>query len=216
MQRRVPTCQDSGGHSSLPFLSRTQAIGQTLLRLGKRTEASAGPAGPRLSEGSTATLARHWGSREQSHPLSQLHQPPREAGMCLGEGEFLAPQLGSLKGSSLAHSMCWYWSLRPGLAALLSHAPGLHGRPPSPPPCPGLSQGAEGRPEWTPALLCCTYLRGTKLSVTGSLQGRVEGQGPPSGGPGSSHPSSPCSPAGSLHTAALSPPWGSGLANTQD
>lgn len=66
-------------------------------------------------EGVVAIQVRHWGSRGQPHPLSQLCQPPNETGMCMGEGE-LAPQLGTLKVEpppSTSTPCVWYWCLRP-------------------------------------------------------------------------------------------------------
>lgn len=124
-------------------------------------------------EGVVAIQVRHWGSRGQPHPLSQLCQPPNETGMCMGEGE-LAPQLGTLKVEPPPHQHTPCVVL---VSEAQSPCPLLRAawRPSQPPSCPGRRQGTYDRPEWTLALLCWVLWERHQAGCPGSLLGRVRG-----------------------------------------
>lgn len=107
---RVSPAPDSGWASSLPFLSRTHALGQSLLRLDKQTAAPAGAAGLGWGRELQQSLLDTGGPTLSGSPASPQMRP-----VCVrvGEGE-LAPQLGSLKAEPPQHTLC----LRPGPPAL--------------------------------------------------------------------------------------------------
>lgn len=165
---RVSPAPDSGWASSLPFLSRTHALGQSLLRLDKRTAAPAGAAGLGWGRELQQSLLDTGGPTLSGSPASPQMRP-----VCVrvGEGE-LAPQLGSLKAEPPppAHPVFEAWSPCP-----LSQAPGWMGGLSN--YLPAQARGGEpmiGLSGHQPSF-AGSYGRGTKRGVPGSLLDRVAG-----------------------------------------